>query len=63
MSAGKGEAIVIGQIEMDAVEDRQPIGAGGEHRQPERGHQRQAIPGGKGMQVLGQVGGAEHKRG
>ena len=40
---------------MDAVEDREPLSPGGKHRQAERGDQRQAIAGDKGVQLLGQV--------
>ena len=40
---------------MDAVEDGQTMGTRGEQRQTERCDQRQTIPGGESMQILGQV--------
>ena len=46
---------------MDAVEDREPLSPGGKHRQAERGDQRQAIAGDKGVQLLGQVRSAVHE--
>ena len=58
LPAARGKALVVGEIEMHAVEDGQAEGARGEQAKAEARQHRQALARVRGMEVLGEIGGA-----
>ena len=62
LAAGGGEAVVVGEVEMHAVERREAMGARRQQHEAERGQQRQPVARLAGVQILGEVGGADDQR-
>ena len=56
--AGLGKARFVGEIEVDAVQDRDPRGAGGQQAGPQRDQHRQPAGRVVRLEVLGEIGGA-----
>ena len=63
LAAGRREARVVVQVEVDAVQRGDAGGAGGEHAELQTGQQRKALAGGARVEILRQVRGAHDQRG
>ena len=61
LPAGIGQAFVVAQVEMHAVEDRETICAGGQKADAEAGDHGHAVAGMAGVEILGQIRGAHHQ--
>src|SRR5262245_32860954 len=63
LPAGGRKAVIVRQVEVNAVEDSEPVRASRKDRNTERGQQRQAIAGRYRMQIRRQIRGANHQGG
>ena len=57
------QALIVGEVEVNAIENRQSVGAGGQYGEAEGGNQWQTIMSRERVQLFGQVRGAENERG
>src|SRR5579884_1315759 len=58
LPARKGKTLLVAKVKMDAIEHGQPVAAPGQQNKTERGHQRHALAGCNGVQILGPIAGA-----
>ena len=63
LTAGRREAGLVVEVQVDAVQRGDPGGARGEHAELEAGQEREALGRGARVEILRQVGGAHDQRG